>query len=65
VYLAPALVVIGFVLVIVVIFVGFHWVKPEHLKLKLKWNCLEFELRRAEHAAKPPAIRRERRAKSR
>jgi len=43
-------IMLGFVLVIALIFVGFHWVKPEHLRLKLKWNCLEFEMGRQQQA---------------
>jgi hypothetical protein len=53
-----ALVLIGgLVLVIILIFAGFHWLKPEHLKLKLKWNCLELELKRASEQKRVPAKR--------
>jgi hypothetical protein len=49
--IAPAVVmIVGVVLVITLIFVGFQWVKPQSLKLTLKWNCLEFELRRQQPA---------------
>ena len=27
------------------IFIGFHWVKPESLRLSVRWNSMEFELR--------------------
>jgi hypothetical protein len=39
-------IILGVVLVIGLTFLGFQWVKPDSLRLKLKWNCLEFELRR-------------------
>ena len=36
----------GFVLIIILIFVGFHVIKPEHLKLKINWHSLELEMKR-------------------
>jgi len=46
--IAPAVVIIvGVVLVIALIFVGFNWVKPESLSLKVRWNSLEFEMKRS------------------
>jgi hypothetical protein len=45
--IVPAVVIIGgVVLVIAIIFIGFWWVKPESLRVSVKWNCLELELRR-------------------
>jgi hypothetical protein len=46
------LIIVGVVLVIALIFIGFHWVKPESLRLSIKWNCLEFELRRQQPASR-------------
>jgi hypothetical protein len=37
----------GFVLIIVLAFVGFQLIKPEHLKLKINWHSLELEMKRA------------------
>jgi len=52
--IAPAVVIIvGVVLVIALLFIGFWWVKPESLRVSLKWNCLELELRRAQSADRP------------
>jgi FtsZ-interacting cell division protein ZipA len=52
--IVPAVVIIvGAVLVIALIFVGFKWVKPESLRVSLKWNSLELELRREQSADRP------------
>jgi hypothetical protein len=52
--IVPAVVIIvGVVLVIALIFVGFKWVKPESLRVSLKWNSLELELRREQWADRP------------
>ena len=58
--IGSALVIIGgVVLVIVLIFVGFKWVKPQSLRLSLKWNSLEFELRSPEpHSTPRRAVKR-------
>jgi hypothetical protein len=59
--IAPAVAVIvgiGVVGLIVLIFVGFHCLK-ESLKVSLKWNCFEMELRRPEQPSAPKrAIKR-------
>jgi hypothetical protein len=41
-----AVIIVGVMLVIALIFIGFYLVKPESLRLSVKWNALEFELRR-------------------
>jgi hypothetical protein len=60
--IAPAVAVIvgiGVVVLIVLIFVGFHCLKPESLKVSLKWNCFEMELRRPQSPSAPKrAIKR-------
>ncbi len=46
------------VVVIILIFVGFKWVKPESLRLKV-WNWLEFEMRGQDEPEPPKrAIKR-------
>ena len=46
------------VVLVVLPFVGFKWVKPESLRLKV-WNCLEFEMRGQEEPEMPKrAIKR-------
>jgi hypothetical protein len=46
------------VVLVVLLFVGFKWVKPESLRLKV-WNCLEFEMRGQEEPETPKrAIKR-------
>ncbi|TCC10607.1 hypothetical protein [Kribbella soli] len=53
---AAAMVILGVVLVISLVFVGFKWVKPESLRLSVKWNSLEFELRREQPPEAPKAL---------
>jgi hypothetical protein len=50
---AAFVVIVGVVLVIALVFVGFKWVKPESLRLSVKWNSLEFELRRQQSGDTP------------
>jgi hypothetical protein len=52
------LISIVLVVLIILLFVGFKWVKPESLRLKV-WNCLEFEMR-GQEGPEPPkrAIKR-------
>jgi hypothetical protein len=46
------------VVVIILLFVGFKWAKPEILRLKV-WNWLEFEMRGQEEPEPPKrAIKR-------
>jgi hypothetical protein len=52
------LISIVLVVLIILLFVGFKWVKPESLRLKV-WNCLEFEMRGQEEPEPPKrAIKR-------
>jgi hypothetical protein len=48
----------GFVLIIILIFVGFHLIKPEHLKLKINWHSLELEMKREAHEQKAVPAKR-------
>jgi hypothetical protein len=55
----------GFVLIIVLVFVGFQLLKPEHLKLKINWHSLELEMRRAsEQKAVPKKLPQRRKVRS-
>ena len=45
------------VVVIILIFVGFKWVKPDSLKVMV-WNWLEFVMRGQDERSRPRAIKR-------
>jgi hypothetical protein len=49
------LITAGIVLVVLVVltFIGFKWVKPKILRLKVKWNCVEFEMQSQEEPERP------------
>jgi hypothetical protein len=48
----------GVVLIIILIFVGFQLIKPEHLRLKINWHSLELEIKRASSERKAAPSKR-------
>jgi hypothetical protein len=56
-----AVIVAGVVLVVLIVlmFVGFRWLKPERLCLRLKWTGFELEMQRPDEPEPPKrAIKR-------